>query len=187
VSRVDDLIANYERFAKLPWVENLAPSQRVWMAVHAPEEERRVRLRLPEFGTATRRAGHDWDTIDITTSFEEWMADHEYRDAYFASPKLIQPELRGFFGQLVDQVKNELRDKTAPTNVVALIGAGSMFGLGQQVKVSALIERVESLILGRLLVFFPGAVEGNNYRLMGAQDGWNYHAAVISSEKGWSV
>ena len=48
-------------------------------------------------------------------------------------------------------------------------------------------ERVESLILGRLLVFFPGAVEGNNYRLMGAQDGWNYHAAVISSEKGWSV
>ncbi len=40
-------------FARLPWVENLAPSQRVWMAVYAPEEERRLRLNLPEFGTAT--------------------------------------------------------------------------------------------------------------------------------------
>jgi hypothetical protein len=41
MSRVDDLIKNYEKFARLPWIENLAPSQRVWMAVYAPEEERR--------------------------------------------------------------------------------------------------------------------------------------------------
>jgi hypothetical protein len=187
MSRVDDLIANYERFAKLPWVGNLAPSQRVWMAVYQPDEERRVRLRLPEFGIATQQAGHSWETLDITTAFEEWMAHHEYRDAYFTSPRLIQPELRGFFDQLVERVTEELQEKTTLTNVVGLVGASSLFGLGQHVKVSALIERVEALIQGRLLVFFPGAVEGNNYRLMGAQDGWNYHAAVISSEKGWSV
>lgn len=187
MSRVDDLIANYERFAKLPWVENLAPSQRVWMAMYQPDEERRVRLRLPEFEIATQRAGHGWETIDITTAFEEWMAHHEYRDAYFASPRLIQPELRGFFEQLVERVKEDLQEKTTLSTVVGLVGVGSLFGLGQHVKVSALIERVEGLIEGRLLVFFPGAVEGHNYRLMGAQDGWNYHAAVISSEKGWSV
>lgn len=187
MSRVDDLIANYRRFAALPWPENLAPSQRVWMAVYTPDDERRVRLNLPDFGTATLQAGHEWETIDITTAFEEWMSHHEYRDEYFRSPKLIQPELRGFFDQLVELVRRELRDKSTSTNVVGLIGAGSLFGLGQQIKVSALIERVEGLVLGRLLVFFPGTVEGNNYRLMGAQDGWNYHAAVINSEKGWSV
>jgi hypothetical protein len=115
------------------------------------------------------------------------MVRHEYRDAYFASPNLIQPELRGFLDRLVERVTDELQEKTQAANVVGLIGAGSLFGLGQQVKVSALIERVESHILGRLLVFFPGTVEGNNYRLMGARDGWNYHAAVIGSEKGWSV
>ena len=85
------------------------------MAVYSPEEERRLRLHLPEFETATKQAGHEWDTIDITTAFEEWMARHEYRDAYFASPKLIQPELRGFFDQLVDRVKDEFSEKTAPT------------------------------------------------------------------------
>lgn len=187
MSRVDDLIANYERLARLPWVDGLAPSQRVWMAVYSPEDERRLRLKLPDFATATRQAGHGWETIDITTAFEEWMARHEYRDAYFASPNLIQPELRGFFDRLVERARHELREKTQPANVVGLAGAGSLFGLGHQVKVSALIERVESDVLGRLLVFFPGTVEGNNYRLMGARDGWNYHAAVISSEKGWSV
>jgi hypothetical protein len=106
VSRVDDLMANYERFARLPWVGNLAPSQRVWMAVYPPEEERRIRLSLPDFGTATRRAGHEWEMIDITTSFEEWMARHEYREAYFASPRLIQPELRGFLEKLVERVRD---------------------------------------------------------------------------------
>lgn len=187
MSRVDDLIANYQKFARLPWINNLAPSQRIWMAVYAPDEERRLRLNLPDFGTATRQAGYEWDQIDISTAFEEWMARHEYKDAYFTAPNLMQPELAGFFEQLVKQVQTEVTAKSTAGNVVGLVGAGSLYGLGDQVKVSALIERVESLVLGRLLVFFPGEVEGNNYRLMGAQDGWNYHATVISSEKGWSV
>jgi hypothetical protein len=157
------------------------------MAVYAPEEERRLRLNLPDFGTATKQAGHEWDLIDISSAFEEWMAAHEYRDAYFASPSLMQPELKGFFKELVARVQAAIAEKTAPGKVIGLIGAGSLYGLGEQVKVSALIERVEGLVRGRLLVFFPGEVEGNNYRLMGAQDGWNYHAIVISSEKGWSV
>ena len=68
MSRVDDLIANYQRFVKLPWPTGLAPAQRVWMAVYAPEEERRLRLHLPEFETASKSAGHDWALIDITNA-----------------------------------------------------------------------------------------------------------------------
>ena len=59
-----------------------------------------------------------------------------------------------------------------------------MFGLGDHVRVSALIERVQDEVKGRLLVFFPGEVEGNNYRLLGAKDGWNYLATLITAEKG---
>ena len=51
-------------------------------------------------------------------------------------------------------------------------------------KVSALIERVQEFVQGRLLVFFPGEVEGNNYRLLGARDGWNYLATPITAKKG---
>ena len=49
---------------------------------------------------------------------------------------------------------------------MGLVGAGNLFGLGDRVKVSALVDRIEDLIAGRLLVFFPGEVEQNNYRLL---------------------
>lgn len=184
MSRVDDLIANYVRFVKLPWPSGLAPAQRVWMAVYAPDEERRLRLELPGFATATRSAGYDWDIIDLTVEFEIWMSKHDYRDQYFNAPKLIQPELAGFFQYLVASVREQLVNKTSELTVVGLLGAGSLFGLGDHVKVSALIEQVQDAVRGRLLVFFPGEVEGNNYRLLGAQDGWNYLATLITAEKG---
>lgn len=184
MSRVDDLIENYRRFASLPWPKGLAPAQRVWMAVYAPEDERRLRLHLPEFETASKAAGHDWALIDITNAFEEWMAAHEYRDAYFNKPKLIQPELVGFLEQLVDQVREKLAALGNDRTIVGLLGAASLFGLGDHVRVSALIERVQDLVNGRMLVFFPGEVDGNNYRLLGAKDGWNYLATPITADKG---
>jgi hypothetical protein len=184
VSRVDDLIANYQRFAKLPWPTGLAPAQRVWMAVYGPEDERRLRLHLLEFETATNAAGHEWALIEITNCFEEWMAAHEYRDAYFDTPKLIQPELAGFLDSLVAQVREQLEKLSSPNTVVGLLGAGNLFGLSDTVKVSALVDRIEDLISGRLLVFFPGEVEQNNYRLLNGRDGWNYHAVPITADKG---
>lgn len=186
MSRVEDLIDNYERFVQLPWPASLAPAQRVWMAVYEPDEERRLLLHLPEFEAATKRADYAWATIDIGNRFERWMADHEYRDAYFANPKLMQPELLGFFEQLVADVRQAVADKSAERTILGLVGTASLFGLGDHVKVSALIERVQGLVLGRLLVFFPGEVDGNTYRLLGARDGWNYLATVITAERGGS-
>lgn len=184
MSRVDDLIQNYERFVKLPWPGNIAPAQRVWMAVYTPEEERRLRLHLKAFETATHSAGYKWSLIDVTTAFEEWMAEHEYRDAYFESPELMQPELVGFFDQLVARTREHLKAATGDKTIVGVLGAGSLFGLGEHVRVSGLIEHIQDLVQGRLLVFFPGEVEGNNYRLLGAKDGWNYLATRITAEKG---
>lgn len=184
MSRVDDLINNYERFVKLPWLSNIAPAQRVWMAVYTPTEERPLRLHLKAFETATRTAGYEWSLIDITNAFEEWMAEHEYREHYFEDPTLMQPDLVGFFDQLVAQTREQLKAATGDKTVVGLLGAGSLFGLGEHVRVSGLIEHIQDVVEGRLLVFFPGEVEGNNYRLLGAKDGWNYLATRITAEKG---
>jgi hypothetical protein len=184
MSRVDDLVAEYGRFVDLPWPSNLAPAQRVWMAVYSPEEERRLRLHMPEFETSSKKSGYSWDLIDISTEFERWMAEHEYRDAYFANPKLMQPELVSFFDELVIHVRAQLAAMTGPKTIVGVLGAASLYGLGDHVKVSALIERVQDTVEGRLLVFFPGEVDGNNYRLLGAKDGWNYLATPITARKG---
>jgi hypothetical protein len=61
--------------------------------------------------------------------------------------------------------------------VVALLGAGSLFGF---LRLSDVIKEVEREIQGRLVVFFPGQKDGNNYRLLDARDGWNYMAVGIT-------
>ena len=53
----------------------------------------------------------------------------------------------------------------------------SLYGF---VRVSELIHDVERSIKGRLVVFFPGTKNENNYRLLDARDGWNYLAVPVT-------
>jgi len=70
----------------------------------------------------------------------------------------------------------------APENtVVAITGVASLFGF---TRISQVLPLVEPHIRGRLLVFFPGVYENNNYRLLDARDGWNYLAVPITSQEG---
>jgi hypothetical protein len=180
VSYVDELLDAYRRFVSLPWQQNLAGPQRVWMVVYPPEHERRLRLHLPAFKEATNEHGHSWALVDVTTSFERWMADHPYRETYFEEPELLSTALPAFFAHLVGHVRSQLSAHSAPDGVVALLGAGTLFGLGDSVKVSALLNAVNDAIIGRLVVFFPGDYEGSSYRLLDARDGWNYLAIPIT-------
>lgn len=182
MSYVDDLIASYRRLVSLTWPQSVAPAQRVWMAVYPPQYERRLRLHLPEFEHATVQSGHGWACIDITTSFERWMAKHDYAEAYFEEPELLETALPEFFETLVTEVRDQLAQHADPNGVVGLLGAGTLFGLGDAVKVSALVNSVNDAIAGRLLVFFPGQHDHNSYRLLDARDGWDYLATPITAE-----
>lgn len=182
MSYVEQLIEVYRRFVALPWLQGVAPPQRVWMAVYPPPYERRIRLNLPEFENATIQAGHRWSCIDVTTSFERWMAGHEYAQAYFEEPELLETALPVFFESLVIEVREQLERADDPNGVVGLLGAGALFGLGDSVKASALLNEVNTYIAGRLLVFFPGQREHNTYRLLDARDGWDYLATPITPE-----
>jgi len=184
VSYVDELLDAYRRFVSLPWQQNLAGPQRVWMAVYPPEHERRLRLHLAAFKEATNEHSHPWALVDVTASFERWMAGHAYRETYFEEPELLSTALPAFFAYLVDDVRSQLTAHPAPDGVVALLGAGALFGLGESVKVSALLNAVSDAIAGRLLVFFPGDHEGSSYRLLDARDGWNYLAIPITPDRG---
>jgi len=185
MSYVEDLVTAYARTVSLKWHSNTPRPERVWMVIYPPEQERRVRLHIRDFATATESAGHQWQVVDITSSFETWMSQNEYRDSYFEDPELLDPALLDFFDELVRSVHEQL-ERADDRTVVALLGAGSLYGLGDQLKVSALLDAVNDSISGRLLVFFPGQHEGNNYRLLGARDGWNYLAVPISADGGVS-
>lgn len=182
MSYVEDLVTAYRRFVALPWQQSVAPPQRVWMAVYPPRYERRIRLNIQEFENATIEAGHTWSLIDVSTSFERWMAGNEYAESYFEEPDLLETALPTFFEALVAEVRTQLKEHSDADGVVGILGAGAMFGLGDSVKVSALVNAANESIAGRMLVFFPGQVEHNRYRLLDARDGWDYLAITITAE-----
>lgn len=126
---------------------------------------------------ATEQADHGWVRYDLTKAFPEWMARHEYREGYFEDPAGFDFIKEDFLAALADRVRDALAG-AEENEVVALTGIGTLFGF---VRVSGLIDKVETDIQGRLIVFFPGRHEQNTYRLLDARDGWDYLAMPIKA------
>jgi hypothetical protein len=176
VAGIEPLVRAYSKYVSIPWQMKLAPPQRVWMVVYPPQEERRLRARVQEFEIGTVKAGHRWDCVDLTDEFARWLSAHPYRDAYFESPELLDEAGLDDFGDHLARTVEASLATSDENGVVGLLGVGSLFSL---YRVSRLLERVVPSVPGRLLVFFPGERDGANYRMLEAQDGWNYLATPI--------
>ncbi|TDA69839.1 MAG: DUF1788 domain-containing protein [Clostridia bacterium] len=177
MSKIEELASLYERHISLPWQRTVAGAQRVVMVVYDKELERAFRARKGEFEQRTRAAGHTWVEYDCTRCFAEWMAQDEYREAYFEHPGDLVMKLESEFTEYVAGSLRELLRACDDNTVVAVTGVGSLYGF---MRVSDLVRAVEPDIKGRLVVFFPGTKDGNNYRLLDARDGWNYLAHSIT-------
>ncbi|MFC2065202.1 DUF1788 domain-containing protein, partial [Chloroflexota bacterium] len=144
MNEIESLVHAYEDFAKLPWDNSLAGAQKVWFAIYDPNNERRLRLRIQEFESATIRAKHTWRLVDITDTFAMWMANHEYRDEYFKQPDDMDLALSDYEIYLAELVQKELTfDGVDDNTVVAISGIGSLFGL---TRASTLLEAVAPYI-----------------------------------------
>jgi hypothetical protein len=106
-----------------------------------------------------------------------------YAESYFESPELLDDAvLAGLKRTVVSNIRSVLAALPDPDNTVtALYGVASLFGF---LKISEFLPMIEENVTGRLLVFFPGTCEQNNYRLLDARDGWNYHAVPITASDG---
>jgi len=183
MGRIEILAKRYRAHIEAPWQRNLAGDQKAIFVVYPPTEERRLRTRLALFEMATTGAGHGWRAFDFTTTFAHWMASTDYRDAYFEEPDTIEMKLRSdFSAHAADELRRALlADDVDEDTVVAVYGVASLFGL---TRVSLVLKQVVHDIRGRLLLFFPGECEQNNYRLLDARDGWNYLAVPITLHNG---
>ena len=182
MNEIEGLLKAYERFLQLPWDRTLAGPQKVWFAIYEPPQERRLRLNLPEFERVTKAAGHSWSHLDLTDLFANWMAQHEYREAYFEQPEDMDLALKDFSSFVSQRVVEALTEPDVDANtVVAISGLASLFGFTYA---SAVFETVAPSIRGKLLVFFPGQHNGSNYRFLDARDGWNYLAVPITGIEG---
>jgi len=185
MGRIEELKNRYQNHISAPWQRNLAGDQKAILVVYPKEDERKLRARLELFEIATIDARHNWKSINFTETFADWMANTEYRELYFESPEDLTMKLQSNFLQFAAQ---ELRKALmAPDvnvdTVVAVYGVASLYGF---TKVSLVLKEVVHDIQGRLLLFFPGEFDNNNYRLLDAQDGWNYLAVPITLHNGVS-
>ncbi len=183
MDKADHLLQAYRDRVVRPWRRDLSGAERVWIAVYPPDMERRLRLKIPEFGLATKDVGKEWAHVDLTTTFADWLAANEWRESYFAKPSAIQAALPGFASKVEESVRPLLDATGAEDTVVALSGVGALYPM---MHVSWLVQRLAPNIKGRLLVFFPGSLEHGNYRLLDARDGWNYLAIPIVIPEGSS-
>jgi len=185
VGKIEVLAERYERHLAGGWQRTLAGAQRVVFVVYHKEEERSLRARLSEFQQATERGGHRWRHCDLTRVFAQWMANDEYRDAYFEGPDDLRSKLdTDFLDLVVGHVRASLRsgdDDAAKAmdadTVVALTGLASLYPF---LHVSLLIRALEPDIQGRLAVFFPGSKDGTNFRFLDARDGFHYLGTTIT-------
>ena len=99
MGRIEDLAARYRGHIAAPWQRNLAGDQKAIFVVYPKTDERRLRARLDLFEMATTSTGHRWRSIDLTDTFARWMAETDYRDAYFEEPETISMKLRSDFVQ----------------------------------------------------------------------------------------
>lgn len=183
MSRIKRLVQSYNQFIAVPWREDTAAAQRVIFCVYNENDERLLRVKIDEFEIATQQAGHEWALFDLTDSFAVWLASQRYARSYFQKPHLLSTLLPKYLAFIAAEFEAFLEaNHIGPNTVVAVQGVGALFGL---LKVKEVVDRLAPMVRGRLLVFFPGSYENNNYRLLDGYDGWNYLAVPITADKAY--
>ncbi len=123
-SRVSKLISTYRQHLTVPWQQGLAAVQRVIFAVYDKSDELRLRASTEEFALVTQQAGRQWMLIDLTNAFPKWMADQEYRDAYFECPEdmagYLSGELTEFVADLISKLKTRIAAEATPDTVITI-------------------------------------------------------------------
>ncbi len=182
MSRVDRLLKDYEHHISLPWQKGIAGAQKVIFVVYDKTDELKLRFKIEEFAMATKAAGHAWILYDLTDSFPVWMSELDYRENYFECPDDIDGMMLQFMEKIITDITRTLNDSSQDEeSVVTLMGVACLFGFA---RVSEVVQKVAPHVRGRLVVFFPGEHEANNYRLLDARDGWNYLAVPIKATNG---
>ena len=171
---IEQLADRYKSYISLPWKDDLSGAERIIFVVYDKTKERRLRKGLDHFKTS-----HKWIDCDLTSAFAKWMADLDYKVSYFESPEDLVFKLNNdFLLHVANHIRDVLNSPDADANsIVGVCGIASLYGL---IRVSDIMKEIEQDIKGRMVVFFPGQYENNNYRLLDARDGWNYLAVPIT-------
>lgn len=179
ISKIDQLIAAFDKVVNEPWNNTLSGQEKVWFLMYEPSEQRKIDLRIGDFENSTKKAGKKWVEISLKNCFPTWMAAHDYKESYFQDPEALADSLNNEFKKYVIRfLKVEINNSIIDSNtLIAIKDISSLFGF---TRMSDVINGCSSSLKGRMLIFFPGEFEKNQYRLLDARDGWDYLARPIT-------
>ncbi len=153
MTNIENLSRNYGTYIAVPWRSDAAAAQRVIFCVYDEDDERKIRARIGKFENETRQADHDLTVFDLTNTFPVWLSSLKYRQKYFEKPELLPTVMASYLAFIQQAFEKFLTtEKVCENTVVALLGAGSVFGF---LKVKEVIEKCAPLIEGRLLCVLP--------------------------------
>lgn len=180
MSKTDQLLTAFEMVVREPWISTLSGQERTWFLVYDPAEQRKVDLRLGDFEMAARNAQKKWITVSLKSCFPTWISSLDYRDAYFADPQALLDPLEMEFRQYaIDFIVQQIQDQQADEKtLIAVKDISSLFGFA---RVSDILNGCARAFRGRMLIFFPGEYDKNQFRLLDARDGWSYLARPITA------
>lgn len=178
-TKTDQLLDAFEKVVNEPWSTVLSGQERIWFLVYDPAEQRKVDLRMRDFEAITLKAKKKWKDISLKQCFPSWMSQHEYREDYFNNPEYIVDQLEAeFIPFVISFLKKELKEfEQNPDTLIAIRDVSALFGYA---RLSEIIKSCDKDFIGRMLIFFPGEFENNQYRLLDARDGWDYLARPIT-------
>jgi len=183
MSEIDRLLSRYQEQISIPWNAIRSDAERTLFVIYGRTKERQLRYRFDEFRQATEAIGKRWKVLDLTDAFPKWFAAHEYRDEYFEHPDDVlgynEGRIPDFEKDMIALLTEQIAADATAEHAIAILGVGALLGVA---KVSALMKRIAASVPGRLVIFFPGEKVDNNYRLLGARDGWDYLATAITAE-----
>jgi hypothetical protein len=177
MNRIEMLARKFEDHISLAWQPHLTSAEKTIFIVYPKDDELRLRAKKDLFRQACVKAGHPWQEIDLDGSFPEWMSTLEYAEEYYSYPEDLKQKLETEFTDFVAGKIREKLDAMAEDEAVAIFGVGTLFGLTH---FSAVLKKLDGLVRGRLVAFFPGSYDKNVYHLLDARDGWGYMASPIT-------
>ncbi len=181
MSKIKRLLQSYSRYISIPWRSDAAAAQRVIFCVYNENDELRLRASIDEFQIATRNVKHGWALFDLTDTFADWFAKQRYAKKYFQKPELVDGLMHRYLAYIKQEFETFLQvNDINAGSVFALKGVGSLFGF---LNVRDVVAEIAPLVPGRLLIFYPGNYENNNYYLLNGHDGWDYLAVLITADK----
>ena len=179
ISKMDQIILAYDKVVNEPWANSLSGQERVWFLVYDPAEQRKIDLRMGDFESIAQKAGKHWESISFKNCFPDWMSHHDYREDYFENPEYLVDQLEAeFIPFAINYLRTKLKKIDSDQNtLIAIKDVASLFGFG---RLSEILKSCDNDFKGRLIIFFPGEFEHNQYRLLDARDGWDYLARPIT-------